>query len=296
MSVEAFIDYLRFEKRYSEHTAIAYETDLKQFGEYLDSVEPGLEIAGADGDLIRGWLAELVEKGMSASSVNRKLSSLKSYYIYLLRSSVIDADPSRLVSGPKAGKRLPGFVREKDMDRLFDMMESERDSFSGWRNFIVISLFYETGMRCSELTGLADADVDFYNGCLKVTGKRNKQRIIPFGRRLSENLRSYIEVRDREFAASGGSARLVVSDKNTELSHGEVYELVKKQLRRVVTMKKCSPHVLRHSFATAMLNHGADIETVKELLGHESVATTQIYTHTTFEELKKEYKQAHPRA
>lgn len=296
MSVEAFIDYLRFEKRYSEHTAIAYETDLKQFGEYLDSVEPGLEIAGADGDLIRGWLAELVEKGMSASSVNRKLSSLKSYYIYLLRSSVIDADPSRLVSGPKAGKRLPGFVREKDMDRLFDMMESERDSFSGWRNFIVISLFYETGMRCSELTGLADADVDFYNGCLKVTGKRNKQRIIPFGRRLSENLRSYIEVRDREFASSGGSARLVVSDKNTELSHGEVYELVKKQLRRVVTMKKCSPHVLRHSFATAMLNHGADIETVKELLGHESVATTQIYTHTTFEELKKEYKQAHPRA
>lgn len=296
MSVEAFIDYLRFEKRYSEHTAIAYETDLKQFGEYLGSVEPGLEIAGADGDLIRGWLAELVEKGMSASSVNRKLSSLKSYYIYLLRSSVIDADPSRLVSGPKAGKRLPGFVREKDMDRLFDMMESERDSFSGWRNFIVISLFYETGMRCSELTGLTDADVDFYNGCLKVTGKRNKQRIIPFGRRLSENLRSYIEVRDREFASSGGSARLVVSDKNTELSHGEVYELVKKQLRRVVTMKKCSPHVLRHSFATAMLNHGADIETVKELLGHESVATTQIYTHTTFEELKKEYKQAHPRA
>lgn len=296
MSVEAFIDYLRFEKRYSEHTAIAYETDLKQFGEYLDSVEPGLEIAGADGDLIRGWLAELVEKGMSASSVNRKLSSLKSYYIYLLRSSVIDADPSRLVSGPKAGKRLPGFVREKDMDRLFDMMESERDSFSGWRNFIVISLFYETGMRCSELTGLTDADVDFYNGCLKVTGKRNKQRIIPFGRRLSENLRSYIEVRDREFASSGESARLVVSDKNTELSHGEVYELVKKQLRRVVTMKKCSPHVLRHSFATAMLNHGADIETVKELLGHESVATTQIYTHTTFEELKKEYKQAHPRA
>lgn len=296
MSVESFINYLRFEKRYSEHTVTAYETDLKQFGEYLESVEPGLEMTGADGDLIRGWLAELLEKGMSPSSVNRKLSSLKSFYIYLLRSSVIDTDPSRLVSGPKAGKRLPGFVREKEMERLFDLMESERDGFAGWRDYIVVSLFYETGIRCSELTGLTDADVDFYNGCLKVTGKRDKQRIVPFGKRLSENIWSYMEVRDREFAGSEGCGRLVVSDRNTGLRHGEVYELVKKQLRRVVTMKKCSPHVLRHSFATAMLNHGADIETVKELLGHESVATTQIYTHTTFEELKKEYKQAHPRA
>lgn len=296
MSVESFINYLRFEKRYSEHTVTAYETDLKQFGEYLENVEPGLEMTGADGDLIRGWLAELLEKGMSPSSVNRKLSSLKSFYIYLLRSSVIDTDPSRLVSGPKAGKRLPGFVREKEMERLFDLMESERDGFAGWRDYIVVSLFYETGIRCSELTGLTDADVDFYNGCLKVTGKRDKQRIVPFGKRLSENIRSYMEVRDREFAGSEGCGRLVVSDRNTGLRHGEVYELVKRQLRRVVTMKKCSPHVLRHSFATAMLNHGADIETVKELLGHESVATTQIYTHTTFEELKKEYKQAHPRA
>ena len=178
---------------------------------------------------------------------------------------------------------------------LFSFLEDERDGLDGWRNYIVIALFYETGMRCSELVNLHDADVDFCNRFIKVDGKRGKQRLIPVGDRLLADLKSYVAVRNEALHAAE-CARFVVSDRNEPLSREKIYNLVKTQLRRVVVLKKCSPHVLRHSFATAMLNNGADLESVKELLGHESVSTTQIYTHVTFEELKKEYKLSHPRS
>ena len=295
MSIDSFIEYLRAEKRSSVHTVEGYERDLLQFRDYLGGLEDGLEPERADADMIRGWLASLMEEGMQPSSVNRKLSSLKSFYRYLLRVSLIDKDPAHLIAGPRKGKRLPVFVRDADMRRLFSFLEDERDGLDGWRNYIVIALFYETGMRCSELVNLHDADVDFCNRFIKVDGKRGKQRLIPVGDRLLADLKSYVAVRNEALHAAE-CARFVVSDRNEPLSREKIYNLVKTQLRRVVVLKKCSPHVLRHSFATAMLNNGADLESVKELLGHESVSTTQIYTHVTFEELKKEYKLSHPRS
>ena len=240
---------------------------------------------------------ELMAAGRSATTVNRKLSSLRTYYKYLLKKGAIAVSPMQSVHGPKKKKPLPQFVRESDMERLLDDTLTD-DSWQGRREHVIIQLFYETGIRLSELVGLNVGDVDLVRKTIKVTGKRNKQRIIPIGDSLAQNLKAYVEEKDVEFGLSStlNPQPLFITDKGARVYPAWVYRLVRKNLSQVVTLKKRSPHVLRHTFATAMLNGDAELEAVKELMGHESVSTTQIYTHTTFEELKKAYSKAHPRA
>ena len=292
MMIEAFLDYLRFERNYSEHTVVAYETDLRQFGDFLKSVGEELDYTNVDADLIRSWVVNLMNSSKS-TSVNRKLSSLRSFYRFLMKRGKTTVNPLAKITGPKNSKPLPTFLRENDMDRLLDEI-SYGEGFEAVRDRMILETFYATGMRLSELVGLNDADVDFSAMQMKVTGKRNKQRLIPFAGELAADLREYIIIRN-ETIPERSDAFFVL--KNGKRMYPEkVYGIVRRNLAKVVSVKKKSPHVLRHTFATAMLNHEAELKSVKELLGHESLATTEIYTHTTFEELKKVYEQAHPRA
>ena len=292
-----FLNYLSLERAYSPHTVAGYENDLRAFEAYLGKTESGLDLQDVDADLVRGWAMDLMSAGMKATSVNRKLSSLRTFYKYLLKKGVIKVSPMQNVGGPKKSKPLPQFVREDDMERML-CATAQGESWQEVREHVVLQLFYETGIRLSELVGLNDSDVDFVRMTVKVTGKRNKQRIMPIGRGLADSLRRYMDSRDEVLRSSISSAQspLFVTDKGGRVYPHWVYRVVRKNLSQVVTLKKRSPHVLRHTFATAMLNNAAELEAVKELMGHESVSTTQIYTHTTFEELKKAYKQAHPRA
>ena len=293
MLIKAFLDYLRLERNYSEKTIVSYRTDLQEFEEFFKKVDAELDFARVDADVVRNWMVSLMDDGRAATSVNRKLSSLRSFYRFLLKRKVVSVDPMLKVVGPKKKKPLPSFVREKDMDRLLDELLYD-ESFEGCRDRTILEVFYATGMRRSELIGLNDADVDLSAKLIKVTGKRNKQRLIPFGDELAEDLLNYIKVRN-ETLSQGAEAFFVL--KNGARMYSEaIYRLVRRYLSGVVTLKKRSPHVLRHTFATAMLNGKAELRAVKELLGHESLATTEVYTHTTFEELKKVYEQAHPRA
>ena len=293
MLKESFLKYLRYERNYSEKTVLSYGTDLRKFEEYFKGLDEGIDFLTVDPDLVRGWVMAMMDVGYTATSVNRKLSSLRSFYRFLLRKGLVKADPMLKVAGPKKKKPLPVFVKEADMDRLLDAADFG-EGFTGIRDRMIVEMFYSTGMRLSELVGLTDADVDFSSGLIKVTGKRNKQRLIPFGEELRGDMEAYLLARDENregvcdafFVRKGGKAMLPET----------VRLIVKRNLSKVVTLKKKSPHVLRHSFATSMLNRHADLEAVKELLGHESLTTTEIYTHTTFEELKKVYEQAHPRA
>ena len=293
MLIDSFLKYLRHERNYSERTITSYRIDLLQFGDYLKSIDGKNEFTTADADLIRGWIVSLMGNDCKPSSVNRKLSSLRSFYRFLIRKGEMAVDPTIKVVGPKKKKPLPSFVREKDMDRLLDEIPFQ-EGFEGCRDRMILEMFYATGMRLSELIGLNDVDVDFSSKLIKVTGKRNKQRLIPFGMELEENLRLYIKVRNDALPEREDS--LFVRKNGLRMYPMQVYRLVRRSLSKVVALKKRSPHVLRHTFATAMLNDNAQLGAVKELLGHESLATTGIYTHTTFEELKKVYEQAHPRA
>lgn len=293
MMKESFLRYLRLERNYSEKTVVSYGTDLEKFECYLKGLDSGLRLENADADIVRGWILEMMDAGMAETSVNRKLSTLRVFYKYLLKKGVITVDPMLVVKGPKRKKPLPAFVKESDMDRLLDGGSFD-DSFSGIRDKLVMSVFYETGMRLSELISLNDSDVDLHKSVFKVTGKRNKQRYIPFGEQLKAEIETYLGVRSRD--VKNHCEAFFVRENGQMLYPMMVYRLVKQNLSKVVTLKKRSPHVLRHSFATAMLNNEAELEAVKEILGHESITTTEIYTHTTFEELKKIYKHAHPRA
>ena len=293
MWIESFLAYLRLERNYSEKTVVSYGIDLREFEGYFKEADAELDFTTLDADVVRNWVMHLMDEGRAATSVNRKLSSLRSFYRFLLRKKAITVNPMAKVVGPKKKKPLPSFVREKDMDRLLDGLTFE-EGFEGCRDRMVLEMFYATGMRLSELIGLDDADVDFSARLIKVTGKRNKQRLIPFGNELEEDLRIYIKVRDE--ALPNGSDAFFVRKDGKRMYPMQVYRLVKRNLSKVVTLKKRSPHVLRHTFATAMLNDCAELRAVKELLGHESLTTTEVYTHTTFEELKKVYELAHPRA
>ncbi len=293
MLKESFLEYLSLERNYSSKTVRSYEIDLTQFESYFRGVDECLGYTDVDADLIRGWVLSLMEEGYTATSVNRKLSSLRSFYHFLLRKQQITADPTAKVVGPKKKRPLPVFVKESDMDCLLDKTDFG-EGFEGMRDRMMLEMFYATGIRLSELIGLNDADVDFSARVMKVTGKRSKQRLIPFGKELEMDMRAYLSVRDE---SCGRTCPAFFVRKNGERLYPElVYRVVKRNLSKVVTLRKKSPHVLRHSFATSMLNHQAELEAVKELLGHESLMTTQVYTHTTFEELKKVYEQAHPRA
>ena len=291
--INQFLNYLRYERNASAQTVQTYEEALEEFESYLKLKDNGLSPATADTDLIRDWMESLMDKGNTASTINKKLSALRSFYRFALKRNLVERDPAHCVAGPKKSKPLPQFLREGEMDRLLDGLEWD-DSFNNVRARTIILLFYEAGLRRSELVGLNDEDIDFATSQLKVTGKRNKQRIIPFGEELATELHRYMTVRDAQFG--DGHEALFLSDKGLRISGKQVYEIVRKYLSAVTSLKKKSPHVLRHTFATAMLNNGAGLESIKNLLGHESVSTTEIYTHTTFEQLKRVYKEAHPRA
>ena len=293
MLIESFLDYLRLERNYSERTVVSYQTDLREFEGYLKETEADLDWKKVHADHVRNWIACLMDNGRASTSVNRKLSSLRSFYRFLLRKKEVTVNPMLKIVGPKKKKPLPFFVREKDMDRLLDETSFE-EGFEGCRDRTILEMFYATGMRLSELIGLDDADVDLSTRLIKVTGKRNKQRLIPFGKELEEDLGLYIKVRNEAFPKGTESFFALKSGKR--MYPMGVYRLVKRNLSKVVSLKKRSPHVLRHTFATAMLNDNAELQSVKELLGHESLVTTEVYTHATFEELKKVYEQAHPRA
>ena len=291
--INQFLDYLRYERNASPQTVQTYEESLRAFESYLTFRDNELSMDSVDTDLIRDWMESLMDKGNSASTINKNLSALRSFYRFALRRELVKKDPAHAVTGPKKSKPLPQFLREGEMDRLLDGLEWD-SSFNNVRARTILLLFYEAGLRRSELIGLDDKDIDFEAAQLKVTGKRNKQRIVPFGAELAEALKNYKAKRQEEFGETNGA--LFLSDKGERISGAMVYQIVRKYLSMVTSLKKRSPHVLRHTFATAMLNNGAGLETIKSLLGHESVSTTEIYTHTTFEQLKRIYKEAHPRA
>ena len=293
MLTDSFLDYLRYERNYSEKTVLAYGEDISQLREFAQEEIGDFNPAEVTPELIREWIVSLMDKGYASTSVNRKLSSLRSFYKFLLKKKVVLVDPLRKITGPKNKKPLPSFLKENEMNRLLDDTDFG-EGFEGCRDHLIIEMFYATGIRLSELIGLDDKDVDFSASLLKVTGKRNKQRLIPFGDELKEGMLEYVNVRNEQVLESGGA--FFVRKNGERLYKNLVYNLVKRNLSKVVTLKKRRPHVLRHTFATTMLNNEAELGAVKELLGHSSLATTEIYTHTTFEELKKVYKQAHPRA
>lgn len=293
MMINEFLNYLKFERNRSDLTIKNYGEDLRAFKEFYGNLEGCHSWKSVDSDIIRDWMESMMDKGNNATSINRRLSALRSFYRFALARKLVDKDPVHGVTGPKKGRPLPQFLKENEMDRLLDA-ECWTESFEDVRDRTIIMTFYETGIRLSELIGLDDCMVDFSNRQLKVTGKRNKQRVIPFGEELLAMLRDYMKCRDREVNLQ--SEALFVTAKGQRMTSSQVREAVRKNLSKVCTLKKRTPHVLRHTFATAMLNNKAGIESVKKLLGHESLSTTEIYTHTTFEQLKREYYSAHPRA
>jgi len=291
--IDSFLDYLLYERNYAKGTVAYYRADILELQKFCEEQVGDVTPEDVNAELVRDWIVSLMDNGCIASTVNRKLSSIRTYYKFLLKKGMVTADPLQKVTGPKKRKPLPVFLKEKDMDRLLDDIDFG-DGFEGCRDHMILEMFYATGMRLSELVGLNDGDVDFSASLIKVTGKRNKQRLIPFAKELESSMREYIDMRNETFPVR--SEAFFVKKGGKRLDASFVRSLVKRNLSKVVTIKKRSPHVLRHTFATAMLNHGADLNSIKELLGHESLATTEVYTHTTFEELKKVYNQAHPRA
>jgi integrase/recombinase XerC len=294
--MDSFLSYLRYEKGCSDHTTEAYRRDLLQFKAYFkgDRVEDDtlLDPCTIEPEQIRKWTMTLLECKVMPSSVRRKLTALRSYFRFLVKQGTLEKNPVRFVLGPKMGKKLPYFVKEKELAQLLDG-DGFEDDFEGMRNRLLVELLYETGIRRTELITLRQADVDFSGMQLKVTGKRNKQRLIPFAVRLKEMMLEYVSLRKK--TAGTENACFFVRKDGTPLSPSIVYRIVKQTLKAIPMLAKRSPHVLRHSFATSMLNNGAELNAVKELLGHSSLASTSIYTHVTFEELKKVYY-AHPRA
>lgn len=290
--INKFLNYLQLERNYSQRTVESYGEDLTAFESYFKNLSAELTWGSVDSDVIRGWMEEMMDKGNNATSINRRLSALRSFYRFALSRHLVKRDPSHMIKGPKKEKPLPKFIREADIDRLLEP-EMWKDTYDDLLARTIILILYTTGLRLSELVGLDDEMVDFVNSQLKVTGKRNKQRIIPFGNELAEELRKYIAVRDEKVVRV--TPGLLLTEKGRRITPEWTRMTVIDKLGLVTTQKKRSPHVLRHSFATAMLNHEAGLESVKKLLGHESLATTEIYTHTTFEQLKAVYKKTHPR-
>ena len=294
MMINQFLNYLRYERNSSPQTVQTYEESLREFESYISLRDSRLSLQAVDADLIRDWMESLMDKGNTASTINKKLSALRSFYRFSLKRKLVEKNPAHGIVGPKKSKPLPQFLRESEMDHLLDRLEWD-NNYKDVRARTILLLFYEAGLRRSELTGLNDVDIDFGSRQLKVTGKRNKQRIIPFGQELADALNQYLEARREQFGLRENSA-LFLSDKGERMTGSQVYLIVHRYLTLVTSLKKRSPHVLRHTFATAMLNNGAGLESIKKLLGHESVDTTEIYAHTTFEQLKRIYKEAHPRA
>lgn len=294
MDLRSFLSYLKSEKRYSSHTIKAYETDLQQLQQFLLTTFETNDLLTVSHTHLRSWMVSLMEQGISARSINRKISSLKTFYRFEMRRGNIKVSPASKLVSPKVKKRLPVFVNEAQMGELF-RQESGECEFSVVRNELVIELLYNTGMRVSELVGLKDSSIDRYAGNVKVLGKGNKERIIPMSKEMINLLKQYKELRNKLFDRNATDT-LLVTDSGKPVNSRYVYRIVNSTLGKFTTLDKKSPHVLRHTFATHLLNKGAEISAIKELLGHASLAATQVYTHNTIEKLKDIYKKAHPKA
>jgi integrase/recombinase XerC len=295
MTKARFLDYIAYEKRYSLHTINAYRSDLDQFFNFLDHQYNFSDIYKVDHQVIRSWLVSLIEEGNTPRTVNRKITTLKSYFKYLIKEGLVNENPMSRVIAPKTSQRLPVFVEQESMNTLFDKVNFG-EGYPAVRDRLILELFYATGMRLSELINLKDTDLDLFKNTLKVTGKRNKQRIIPFMNNMVSMLGNYLEIKKAAFPGEGQEPYLFLTNKGEKLYPKMVYRMVHQYLDQVTTISKRSPHVIRHTFATHMLNNGADLNAIKEILGHANLAATQVYTHNTIEKLKSIYKQAHPRA
>ena len=295
MIVEDFLRYMLAEREASPRTVKTYQDALSDYVTYLKKVDNDMNLEDADSDIIRSWVEDMMDRGHKATYTCKKLSAVKSLYRYALRQGIMKKDPAHSVSGPKKEKVLPTSLKEAEADKLFDQFEWDMDDIRDVRARTLLLLLYSTGIRRAEVVALRDRDVNLLTHEIKVTGKRRKQRIVPLGGEISAELQRYTKLRNEEIPATDATEALFRNDKGKQMTGDNVYAIVHKYLSRVTTQKKRSPHVLRHSFATAMLNHEAKLGGVQKLLGHESLDTTQIYTHVTFEELKRSYSKAHPR-
>jgi len=291
---ESFLQYLQIEKRYSAHTVRSYQNDLNQFYSFLESDAIPSDPAEISSHQIRAWIVGLMENGIASVSVHRKISCLRVFFKYLRKQGVTVNDPLAKIVLPKRKKNLPAFVGEEELNTLLDN-NNFGDDYPGLRNRTIIEMLYLTGMRRAELTGLHINDIDLTAATVKVTGKRNKQRIIPLTKPFMARIQEYVKLR-KEAGKASGEDWFFITGKGNKLYDKFVYNIVRGYLSMVTTIEKKSPHILRHTFATHMLNHGADLNAIKEFLGHANLSATQVYTHNTFEKLKKIYKQAHPRA
>jgi integrase/recombinase XerC len=292
--LQPFINYLKFEKRYSQHTLTSYQTDLISFFDFVVTQFGQTPIKEISHTYVRSWLASLKDKGLSAKTINRKISSLKSFFKYEVKTGVVQQTPMAKVTAPKAERRLPNFVADKDIKTLFEHVEFP-NTWKGETERLLMVLFYQTGMRLNEAIQLKESGISFFNNTIKVLGKGNKERVIPINTELKNELQQYLRKKETGLPQSI-SDNLLVTEKGKPLSPRAVYASVKAYLSLVTTIQKRSPHVLRHTFATHLMNNGADLNAVKELLGHSSLAATQIYTHNTIEKLKNIHKKAHPKA
>ena len=283
-----FLKYIEFEKRYSKHTLISYNTDLTQFLNFLHTEYEISDVSEVSHQIIRSWISSMLDSGISSRSVNRKITTLKSFYKYLMQEDVVTENPTQKIISPKNAKKLPVFVEKSKMDELLSEIEFP-DTFEGERDKLIIDVFYMTGMRLSELLGIRKKDINFSKSSIKVLGKRNKERIIPLSVNLLNQLKKFSEKHKI-------NSYFFVNFDGKKLSAKNIYNIVNKYLGMVSSLEKKSPHILRHTFATHMLNNGADINAIKEILGHANLSATQVYTHNTIEKLKTIYKQAHPRA
>lgn len=294
MKRDTFIHFLEFEKRFSNHTIKAYQNDLDQFFAYLEKIYGLTSVVEVRHSHVRSWIVALMQDQITPRSINRKLSTLKTYFKFLIKRQHLAKNPMLKVIGPKVGKRLPVFVQQKHMDNLFDQIDFGED-FAGRRDKLILETLYNTGMRRAELIGLRLKDIDFVKNQFKVMGKGAKERLIPFGTHLAKSLQVYINIRNQEYPSLPENY-LLLTNKGKTLYPKMVYNLVKQYLSLITTVEQKSPHVLRHSFATHLSDNGADLNAIKALLGHSSLAATQIYTHNSIEKLKTVYRQAHPKA
>lgn len=292
--ITAFINFLKFEKRYSQHTVIAYEGDLREFFIFFIKVFEKMPFSEISYQHIRSWLATLKEEGLTSKSINRKISTLKSFFRFHLKTGHIQSNPTAKIVSPKTNKRLPVFVKEDDLQHLAQALETGTDDWRSLNGHMLIQLFYATGMRLSELINLKEKQIDFSRKQVKVLGKGNKERSIPLHADVLQSIENYMALKRKEFAESAGE--LLVTEKGKKMYPKYAYLLVKSYLSLIPTLDKKSPHVLRHTFATHLVNKGAELNAVKELLGHASLAATQVYTHNTIEKLKEVYRNAHPKA
>lgn len=293
MFIERFIRYLQFEKRFSPHTVTAYKNDLDQFSQFIVSFQS--ELLNVTHQHVRTWIVSLMDDGIEARTINRKISSLRSFYKFLQREDLIGNSPMIYVRAPKIPKRLPIVITEQKMDNLLDAQDVFSNDFQGIRDRLIVELLYGTGMRLSELVNLSDHDINVYEQQIKVLGKRNKERIIPISNSLIKLIGDYqLHKLNQNFDTK--SSALIVTNQGNKVYAKFVYRTVNLVLSFISTHDKKSPHILRHSFATSLLNRGADLNAIKELLGHSSLAATQVYTHNSVEKLKSIYKQAHPKA